>query len=813
MPDISSAWEQPLEVLLVMALVVVGVYVAIKLVRGVFWVIGQVLRGIGRFAAHVFEFVASMARDVLRLVGSVLAAAAYLPALGVSVLFVRRSAALHYGRALRDEATRFAGCLYRLAIGNLVRLLCLDAVTEGLEQRVPEVIARAPGRPSSGPASFPGYRVTGSLPGGGSGARLYLAEPDDERRRQLARASAAGTPVPEKVVIKSFSLAEGSTLPQIVRENRALSAARELGLVLEHELTATRFHYVMPYVPGEDLASETSRLHAASGSGGLRDAELARALALTDDLLSALERFHRGGLWHKDVKPGNVIVSGGRAHLVDFGLITPLASALTLTTHGTEYFRDPEMVRLALKGAKVHEVDGIKFDVYGAGAVLFSLIEGSFPAHGSLSRLTRRCPEALRWVIRRAMADMQQRYASASEMLADLRAVSGAADPFAVRPADLPSLAGKPHVAEALAQPVVPDGGDVAGAVPFPTPSFPAVPMPAASIPATSIPAASTPAPGDSGAAAPPRGVPVHGRRLRPLEPPYGERRWSRRAVGAAMLVVALLVFRGDDRESSRRPRVERRDTPLVSSVEHVPSRGAAVAAAQDARADEELALAVLREGSIEMLEPVSLQSLEAHAADVPPLPLPPAGLVLVLDDLPASAPPERVAAVEALRKRLRAARYALLGCARDASGAAAAAPGLAPGLATDAAQGATPGVAQDAAQAVAQHAAPDAAQAAASAVPGGARADGALAMTGIDPTAEVELLAGARAAVGLSDPSDPEAVARLSAFLKAQGDQLDAILWIGRAGEDAPVQTRVFARSDAAADELRRLLGGRRDR
>ena len=31
---------------------------------------------------------------------------------------------------------------------------------------------------------------------------------------------------------------------------------------------------------------------------------------------------------------------------------------MTLTTHGTEYFRDPEMVRLALRGVKVHQVDG-----------------------------------------------------------------------------------------------------------------------------------------------------------------------------------------------------------------------------------------------------------------------------------------------------------------------------------------------------------------------------------------------------------------------------------------------------------------------
>ena len=47
---------------------------------------------------------------------------------------------------------------------------------------------------------------------------------------------------------------------------------------------------------------------------------------------------------------------GQRAHLVDFGLLSRLRSAMTLTTHGTEYFRDPEMVRMALRGVKVHEV-------------------------------------------------------------------------------------------------------------------------------------------------------------------------------------------------------------------------------------------------------------------------------------------------------------------------------------------------------------------------------------------------------------------------------------------------------------------------
>ena len=242
------------------------------------------------------------------------------------------------------------------------------------------------------------------------------------------------------MVIKSFALVQGSTLPQIVRESRALEAANRLGLVFEHHLDAERFYYVMRYVRGDDLDKEVQRLHAAGGHAGLGDADLASVLTYSKDLLESLDRFHQGGLWHKDVKPANLIVSEGHAHLVDFGLVTPLQSALTLTTHGTEYYRDPEMVRLAMQGVKVHEVDGVKFDLYSAGAVLFSMVENSFPAHGSLSQIVKRCPDAMTWIIRRAMANIDSRYRSAREMLEDVEAVAQASDPFALRPADLPSV-------------------------------------------------------------------------------------------------------------------------------------------------------------------------------------------------------------------------------------------------------------------------------------------------------------------------------------------------------------------------------------
>ena len=83
---------------------------------------------------------------------------------------------------------------------------------------------------------------------GGSGSKLYIAKPSPQKLAGFSRAGITGV---DQVVIKSFSLRDGSTLPQIVRESRALPAAKRLGLILEHELSNERFYYITRYVPGK----------------------------------------------------------------------------------------------------------------------------------------------------------------------------------------------------------------------------------------------------------------------------------------------------------------------------------------------------------------------------------------------------------------------------------------------------------------------------------------------------------------------------------------------------------------------------------
>lgn len=428
-PFASPTANQLLVVLLACLAIAVVLYLVFKVFQLLFWLLRRLFRFLGR-----------QLTDFGRLLGSGLALPFFLIITVAYTLLGRDAQTRHYSQAMGKEALLAGRAAYGFFLGNWLALFGLRSVAAGLEQRLPEAVASAPAAPAAGPpksAQFDGYSVTGSLRSGGSGAKLYVARPLPNKLEQFRR---AGRGEVAEVVIKSFALDDGSNLPDIVRESRGLEFARAQGFVLEHGLDARRFYYVTPYVPGEDLGVMTARLHAASLPEGLDLQPLRQALGYVGDLLEALQRYHRAGFWHKDVKPANVVVANGRAHLVDLGLVTPLQSTLTLTTHGTEYYRDPELVRQALRGARVGDVDGVRFDLYGVGAVLYSVIENSFPAHGSLSPITKRCPEAVRWIVRRAMSELHHRYPDAAGMLADVRAVAAAPDPFQFQPVQLPSF-------------------------------------------------------------------------------------------------------------------------------------------------------------------------------------------------------------------------------------------------------------------------------------------------------------------------------------------------------------------------------------
>lgn len=289
---------------------------------------------------------------------------------------------------------------------------------------------------SEAPADFPEeYVVVDELPPGGSSARLYVVRKASEGENG------------QLYVLKYFNLRAGGNLESVVRESQAAQLAQKLGLIIESKLGGAAFWYVMPYYHGETLTGGVLRnIKQAREHGGLNE-HYRVSLGYVHQLLQIIAQYHEAGVFHKDIKPDNLIINGERIYLVDIGLMTPLGSMSQLTTHGTEYFRDPEMVKLALEGREVREVDAAKFDVYSIGAVLFFALSGEFPTSGALSRLPREVPMATQWVVNRAMTGMHQRYENARAMLTDVDFLCWAAAQGqleGVKPADLPSFNGMP---------------------------------------------------------------------------------------------------------------------------------------------------------------------------------------------------------------------------------------------------------------------------------------------------------------------------------------------------------------------------------
>ncbi|MFI5495402.1 Stk1 family PASTA domain-containing Ser/Thr kinase [Actinoplanes sp. NPDC051859] len=166
-----------------------------------------------------------------------------------------------------------------------------------------------------------------------------------------------------------------------------------------------------------------------------------RALEMIADICAALEFSHRHGIIHRDIKPGNVMITqNGQVKVMDFGIARALASGATTMTQtsaviGTAQYLSPEQ-------ARGESVDA-RSDVYAAGCVLFELLVGHPPFVGDSPvsvayQHVREDPKApsdinhevgpdIDAIVLKALAkNPLNRYQSAQEMRADaLRAVSG----------------------------------------------------------------------------------------------------------------------------------------------------------------------------------------------------------------------------------------------------------------------------------------------------------------------------------------------------------------------------------------------------
>ena len=215
---------------------------------------------------------------------------------------------------------------------------------------------------------FAGYRIEGQLDRGGMGVVYKAADPDLDRIVALKIIAPEHTQNPDAVARFKVEARLAASLehPNIVPIHR--------GGEFEGVL-----YLAMRFVPGTNLRKVVDQ-------GQL---DLHRTGRIITAVAAALDAAHERGLVHRDVKPGNILLSGEGEHehiyLTDFGLTKRLGSAGSLTRPGA-WVGTPDYV--APEQIQAGKVDG-RADIYSLGCVLYEMLTGdvAFPKDNDMAKL------------------------------------------------------------------------------------------------------------------------------------------------------------------------------------------------------------------------------------------------------------------------------------------------------------------------------------------------------------------------------------------------------------------------------------------
>jgi TolB-like protein/tRNA A-37 threonylcarbamoyl transferase component Bud32 len=265
------------------------------------------------------------------------------------------------------------------------------------------------------------YAIISKLGQGGMG-EVYLAEDTQLGRRVAIK------------LLRPETISDEHARKRLVREARAAATLDHPNICSIYEVGEAdgRSFIAMQYVEGETLDARIKR----------KPLELKQSLTLASQVADALAEAHAHGIIHRDIKPGNIMVtSRAQAMVMDFGLARVIAGAVEseaetqslLTTPGTIVGTMPYMSPEQVRG---EVLDG-RSDIFSFGVVLYEMLSGRQPfasesAAATISAILNRepptllryapdLPEELQRIARKCLEkDRERRYQTMRDVAIDL---------------------------------------------------------------------------------------------------------------------------------------------------------------------------------------------------------------------------------------------------------------------------------------------------------------------------------------------------------------------------------------------------------
>ena len=223
------------------------------------------------------------------------------------------------------------------------------------------------------------------------------------------------------------------------REAKTISSLNHPHICVLHDVGSQDGvdYLVMECVEGETLAKRLEKTALP----------LEQVLKFGAQIADALDKAHRSGVVHRDLKPGNIMLTASGAKLLDFGLAKPVVAMASLATMtatragqsppteqgtivGTFQYMSPEQV-------EGKELDG-RSDIFSLGAVLYEMVTGKRAFEGKsqlsvasailekepepISAAKPMTPPALEHVVKKCLSKLpEERWQSASDLASEIK--------------------------------------------------------------------------------------------------------------------------------------------------------------------------------------------------------------------------------------------------------------------------------------------------------------------------------------------------------------------------------------------------------